>query len=241
MDKLMDKDMADINIKIDDCWNKIGVWGHVRPGCPELEKIIHCANCKIYSAAARQLLDRDISPGYMQEGAATLAQIKTNTNTKKHNTTSIVIFRIGEEWLGLPTHLFQEVVQFRNVHSIPHRRGKILRGLVNIRGELQLCVSLGQLLDIKKGEIQGINIARGIYERMIVIAKDGMRYVFPVGEVRGIRRYSDNDLLAPPATVTHGAKDYLSGLVSWKEGGEERHIGCLDEALLFPALERGIT
>lgn len=235
----MGKGMADINVKIDDCWNKIGVWGHVRPRCPELEKIIHCANCKIYSAAARQLLDRDISPEYMRDGAAALAQRKTNT--KKHGTTSIVIFRVGEEWLGLPTHLFQEVVQFRSVHSIPHRHGKILRGLVNIRGELQLCVSLGQLLDIKKSEIQGVNISKGIYERMIVVAQEGVRYVFPVSEVRGIRRYSDKDLLTPPATATNGTKDYLSGLVSWKEGDEERHIGCLDEALLFPALERGIT
>lgn len=231
--------MEEIKIKVDDCWNKIGVWGHVRPRCPELERVIHCANCKTYSAAARQLLDRDISPEYMQAGAAVVAQSKPGT--KKNNTTSIVIFRIGEEWLGLPTHLFQEVVQFRSVHSIPHRRGKILRGLVNIRGELQLCVSLGQLLDIKKGEIQGTNIAKGIYERMIVIVKDGVRYVFPVGEVRGIRRYSDSDLLAPPVTATHSAKDYLSGMISWKEGDEEHHIGCLDETLLFPALERGIT
>lgn len=226
-------------VKIDDCWNKIGVWGHVKPRCPELERVIHCANCKTYSAAARQLLDRDISPAYMQEAAAVLAQSKAST--KKISTLSIVIFRIGEEWLGLPTHLFQEVIQFRSVHSIPHRRGKILRGLVNVRGELQLCVSLGKLLDINKGEIQGANVAKGIYERMIVIAKDDMRYVFPVGEVRGIRRYSDKDLLMAPATVTHSAKDYLSGLVSWKEGDEERHIGCLDEALLFPALERGIA
>ena len=229
----------DINIKIDDCWNKIGVWGHVRPRCPELVKVIHCANCKIYSAAARRLLDRDISPEYMRERANGLAQSKPEI--KQRNTISIVVFRIGGEWLGLPTNLFQEVVEFRSVHSIPHRRGNILRGLVNIRGELQLCVSVGQLLDIKKGEIQGTNIAKGIYERMIVIAKDGVRYVFPVGEVRGIQRYSSNDLLPPPATVTHSAKDYLSGMVFWKEGGEEHHIGCLDETLLFPALERGIT
>ena len=228
-----------INIKIDDCWNKIGVWGHVRPRCPELDTIIHCANCKVYSAAARQLLDRDISPEYMRERAEVLAQCKPEV--KQRNTVSIVVFRIGEEWLGLPTHLFQEVVAFRSVHSIPHRRGKILRGLVNIRGELQLCVSVGQLLDIKKGETQGVNVAKGIYERMIVIAKDGVRYVFPVGEIRGIRRYSAKDLLSPPATVAHSAKDYLFGMIFWKEGDEEHHIGCLDETLLFPALERGIT
>lgn len=231
--------MTDSDIKIDDCWNKIGVWGRVRPRCPELEKIIHCANCKVYSTAARQLLDRDISPEYMRERAEALAQSKPEA--KLRNATSIVVFRIGDEWLGLPTHLFQEVVAFRSVHSIPHRRGKILRGLVNIRGELQLCVSLGQLLDIKKGEMQGVNIAKGIYERMMVIVKDGIRYVFPVGEVRGIRRYSAKDLLDPPATVMHGAKDYLDGMIFWKEGDAERHIGCLDEKLLFPALERGIA
>lgn len=235
----MIRNMTDSNIKIDDCWNKIGVWGRVRPHCPELEKIIHCANCKVYSAAARQLLDRDISPEYMRERAETLAQSKPEA--KQHNAISIVVFRIGEEWLGLPTHVFQEVLAFRSVHGIPHRRGKILRGLVNIRGELQLCVSLGQLLNIKKGEIQGTNISKGIYERMMVVVKDGIRYAFPVGEVRGIRRYSTKELLDSPATVTHDARDYLYGMVLWKEGDEERHIGCLNEALLFPALERGIA
>lgn len=231
--------MANPDIRTDDCWNKIGVWGHVRPRCPELDKVVHCSNCKIYSSAARQLLDRDISQEYMQEQAHILAENKSEK--KLHNTSSIVVFRIGEEWLGLPTHLFQEVVQFRSVHSVPHRRGKILRGLVNIRGELQLCVSLGQLLDIKKGEVQGTNVAKGIYERMIVIAKEGVRYVFPVGEVRDIKRYSSGELLMPPSTVIHSAKDYLCGMVLWKDGEEERYIGCLDEALLFPALERGIT
>lgn len=231
--------MVDINITIDDCWNKIGIWGRERPRCQELERVIHCANCKVYSAAARQLLDRDMSPEYMSEWAETLAQEKPVRRDR--HASSIVIFRIGEEWFGFPTHIFQEVVGFRTIHSIPHRRGKILRGLVNIRGELQLCVSLGKLLDIKKGYIQGNNVAKGIYERMMVISKEGSIYVFPVSEVRGIRRYSAQNLLKPPATVTHGAQNYLYGMLAWHDDNEERHIGCLDEDLLFSALERDIS
>lgn len=231
--------MANVSVKIDDCWNKIGVWGHIRPRCPELERVIHCANCRTYSAAARQLLGRGMSAEYMQGYAEVIAQDKPDI--RRRDLVSVVIFRIGDEWFGLRTHLFQEVIECRSVHSVPHRRGKVLLGLVNIRGELQLCVSIGHLLGIRKGEVQEPGAAKGIYERMVVVAKEGVRYVFPVSDVRGIRRYSPGDLLAPPATVTHGARAYLSGMILLKDGDAEHHVACLDGDLLFSGLERGIA
>ena len=43
---------------IDDCWNRIGVWGTETPRCPKLEDVVHCRNCEVYSAAGRLVLER---------------------------------------------------------------------------------------------------------------------------------------------------------------------------------------
>ena len=63
---------------------------------------------------------------------------------------SALLFRINAEWLALPTQAFQEVAEHRLVHSLPHRRQGIVLGLVNIRGELLICVSLGHLLGLER-------------------------------------------------------------------------------------------
>lgn len=231
--------MTDTAHKIDDCWNHIGVWGRETPRCPMLEQVVHCANCRIYSAAGRQLLDREVSPEYLREGAAQLAREKSRPQSR--NTASVVIFRLGEEWFGLPTSLFQEVVGFRKMHRVPHHGNNVLRGLVNIRGELQLCVSLGRLLGIPRGKTHGNDAVNGIYERMIVIARGDARCVFPVSEVRGVRRYVPQDLLSAPATAAHNAGDYLYGMLHVTDKGQERHIGCLNEDVLLAALDRSIS
>ncbi|HEY9052840.1 MAG TPA: chemotaxis protein CheW, partial [Gammaproteobacteria bacterium] len=36
---------------INDCWNKIGVWGNEKPRCPQLDELIHCNNCPVYAEA----------------------------------------------------------------------------------------------------------------------------------------------------------------------------------------------
>lgn len=235
--------MADANavkkspseVEIDDCWNRIGVWGKQKPRCPELEKVIHCANCKVYSSSGRLLLDRDADPEYIDRWTGQLREVK---RTKDQNLVSAVVFRIAHEWLALPARLFQEVVHMRVVHRVPHAKSGVLKGIVNIRGELQLCVSLGRLLGVEKGNKPGGDDAsHGIYERLVVIAEQDNRYVFPVSEVRGIHRYGASDLHNVPATVEHGAANYMKGMLVL----DDRHVGCLDEMLLFSALKRALS
>ena len=59
------------------------------------------------------------------------------------------IFRLGREWLALPTHVCQEMAEMRPIHTLPHRSGPVLLGLVNIRGSIRLCVSLRELLGLE--------------------------------------------------------------------------------------------
>ena len=219
------------SIVIDDCWNRIGVWGKEMPRCEKLEHVVHCINCKIYSGAGRLLLDRSADNEYIAKWSE---QLK-NKKTKRHaNEVSVVVFRIGDEWLALNARLFHEVVEMRMVHRVPHSKSAILRGLINIRGELQLCVSLGQLLGLDKRGSTNSSQQSGAGARMVVIANGDDRYVFPVSEVQGIYRYASGDLHIVPTTAGQSMSNYLGGVLNF----DGRHVGCLDEGLIFPALRR---
>ncbi len=220
------------DIKINDCWNKIGVWASSQQRtCPKLEDVVHCANCEIFSNAGKTLLEGEAPDGYLEEWSMLLSVKKVSKN---YNTRSIILFRLGDEWLGIKTGLLDEVVSMRAVHSIPHRKSSILNGLTNIRGELQLCISLGKLMSITRGEISGTNVVKGIYERMVVMSFNGMKFVFPVSEVRGVYRFSDNEVQDSPSTSMNCSVHYIKGMLNV----EGKHVGIIDHELLFPALGR---
>jgi chemotaxis-related protein WspD len=216
---------------IRDCWNKIGVSGDV--SCPELKEYIHCRNCPLYSAAAVELLDRDLPANYLGEWTRLVAQEKPEATG---DTQSVVVFRIGAEWLALPTRVFKEIVGIRPVHSLPHRRNGVVLGLANIRGELLVCISLRQILrldEIAESKKEKLPTANA---RMLFIQHEGLRAVCPVDEVFGIHRFRSRELMPVPATLAK-ATTYTKAVVSWRQGA----VGLLDEDLLFYTLNRGLA
>ena len=132
---------------VDDCWNRIGVKGD--NSCPELAKVVHCHNCPVFAAAGQRLFERPPPAEFIDEWTRQLAR---GEPAAPPDTAAVLVFRIGEEWLGLDVQNLVEIAEPRPVHRIPHRTGRRLLGLVNIRGELQLCVSLRDLLGIEAGE-----------------------------------------------------------------------------------------
>jgi len=226
-------DMKKKEHSVDDCWNQIGVWAKGERSCPKLNKVGHCVNCEVFSSAGRSLLDTEPPRGYRDEWAefCTVEQADKNQQTG-----SVLLFRLGDEWLGLETRMLDEVMPMRPVHSVPHRKSRVLKGITNVRGELQLCVSIGSLMNITRGEIAGTNVVKGVYERMVVISSDGLRFVFPASEVRGVYRFDSSEMKEAPATAMNCSVHYLKGMLLW----ENRHVGVIDHELLFPALERGI-
>ena len=221
---------GDLQIVLDDCWSRIGNMGDA--SCPELEKHIHCRNCPVYAAAGAKLLERSVSQSYRQEWALHFARPKA---APKPGAISVVLFRIGPEWLALPTRAFQEVAERRKVHSIPHRRKSTLLGLVNVRGELVVCVSLASVLAIKHSTPAGNG--RAVYERLLVASWDSQRVVFPVDEVHGVLRFDPDQLRDPPATLSKSGTSYTKGVLPW----QNRLAMCLDAELLFPALSASLA
>ncbi len=216
--------------RVADCWNRIGVYGS--QSCNELSRFIHCRNCPTYSTAGRQLLDQSPPPGYRREWTNHFSGEKQAALTAS---LSVVIFRISQEWLGLPTDLLQEVSERRRVHSLPHRRKGLVLGLVNIRGELMICVSLGQLLGLEK--LPSPEFQRTQHERLLVANWHSSRLVFPVDEVHGAERFLPDQLKAPPATVSGSSLSFAQGILDW----QHRPVGVLDPNLLFATISRSLA
>ena len=223
--------MPSATAMIDDCWNHIGVRGN--GSCRELGNYIHCHNCPAYTAAASVLLDRPLPAGYLEDWASRFAAERSAGDS---GTEGIVVFRIAQEWLGLPTALFSEFVDMRAIHSLPHRRHSALLGLVNVRGELLVCVSLGKVLGIVEKEKRTLQ-QRATRERLVVLREQNGRIVFPVDEVHGIHRFGRNELKEVPATIAKATGTYTRAMLQW----DDKTIGCLDEQLLFYTLNRGLA
>ncbi len=223
-----------------DCWNEIGVFGDST--CPELKQFYHCTHCPKYSDGARKLLEQEPPPDYIFEWTAVLAREK---ETPRTTTFSALLFRSGESWLALPTKIFCEVVELRRVHRIPHRSNSVLRGLVNIRGTLHLCVQLQNLLKLTTGAINGAPTvpnevgARFIapvqpgtaYPRMVVVEKDGNAWAFAVDEILSLQHFAPEEIIPLP-----DPEKTSRGIVEW----DGKTFDVLDENLFFQRLEQSL-
>ena len=222
--------MSDPNA-IDDCWNKIGVRGD--SSCPLLAQHIHCRNCPTYSSAAARLLDAD-APADLTSWTRHIAQEQT---LGERDTDSILVFRIGTEWLALATSVFREIASLGAIHSLPHRRGGTVLGVTNVRGELLVCMSLLSVLGIEAAVGRRTGRRRIPDPRLLVIQRGGQTIVCPVDEIHGIERFHPQKLQEVPATVAKASATYTKGVLPWKE----KWIGLLDERLLFDTFERSVS
>ena len=221
------------NTQINDCWNKIGVWGTDEKKCPELDKLIHCNNCPVYSESGRKILNREIEEDYIKEWSEIISRPRENVETEL---ISVLIFRIGDEWFALPNQIVKEITHCSNHHSLPHRKNEVLRGLVNIRGELLLCVSLGYLFELNKSEKETNNQPH-IHERYIVIEEGDDSFVFPVSEVKNILRYNPKDLKSAPSTMQGISRQHIIGLIDYKGS----NIGILDSDSILDSLRKNVS
>lgn len=217
-----------------DCWNRIGVRGD--RSCPELETHVHCRNCRVYADAAQLLLDRE---RVAAETAERTRHFAGAAETSAGQTRSLLIFRVGAEWLALPTASVTAVVTLRAIHSLPHRRGGALLGVTNVRGELLTCVSLTRLLSIPAAAPAPAAEAprRTEHARLLLLRRDGVRAVCPVDDVHGVETVTDRDLTALPETVGRASTAHSRAVVTWRQGT----AGLLDEDRLFRAIQRSIA
>ncbi|HEC29583.1 MAG TPA: hypothetical protein ENI65_08355 [Gammaproteobacteria bacterium] len=210
----MSQDKENIN----DCWNKIGVWRRGDDICSRLEYVIHCRNCDTYIENGLNLLDRAIPDGYIQSNTRLYRESKNDEDT---TTVSCIIFRIDDEWFAFNTFVLDKINENENVHSIPHNKNSLLLGLVNIMGELEICLSLKPLVFTGVREPSADN-GTG---RMMVISLESGKYVIKVDEIMGIFRISSNEMGQAPVSLTMSANNLISSVFEHNKF----HIGLINE------------
>jgi chemotaxis-related protein WspD len=239
---------------IDDCWNRIGTRGD--QSCPALAEYSRCLNCPVFERAAARLLDRPLGDAELAEAAQAprpelacersaaypeaLAHSRgvgdvANSSGESAATHSALVFRVADEWLALPTAALRQIDDLRPIHSLPHRRNRVVLGLVNIRGALTVAVSLGELLRLDRGA-GGKPASRNGYPRMLVAAHRGEPVAFPVDEVDGVLRFAAHALMPVPATLAHAGAAHASGVLAW----HDITIGLLDTDRVFDSLLRSL-
>src|SRR5690606_543536 len=148
----------------------------------------------------------------------------------------LFIFRVGAEWLALPTPIFEEVAELRSIHSLPHRSGGAVLGVANVRGELLVCVSLGKVLGLENAAASTRARQSPAPPRLLVIGNDGRRLAFPVEEVHGIHRVQAGELRDVPATVARAAATHSRSVFAWRQ----HTVGLLDAQGLLHTLNRSL-
>ncbi len=218
-----------------DCWNTIGVNGD--RSCPELDSFIHCRNCPVFAAAARTFFDRPAPDGYLAEWSRWLSgsgapgtrgdktQDAADAGVHDGGAVSVLIFRLGAEWLAFRTQAVAEVTTPRPVHRVPHRSNQVLVGLVNLQGQVQLCVSLRGLLGVE---------GHGTSTRLVVLRDQDRAetWAFEADEVLGVHRVQRGHLRGVPSTLVNPTVGFSQAVLSWND----RSIGLLDEQRVFKAL-----
>jgi chemotaxis-related protein WspD len=217
------------------CWNQIGISGD--QSCPELKTFIHCRNCPVFAAAARTFFDRAAPEGYLAEWTRWLAAADIHNArgdaapddvsdiSSRGDGVSVVIFRLGPEWLAIRTHAVAEVAPLRPVHRVPHRSNEIFAGLVNLEGQVQLCVSLHGLL--------GATAAASSPRLVVLHDRDqGASWAFAADEVVGVQTVPRSHWRSVPSTLVNPAVGFSQAVLSWNG----LCINFLDEQRVFAAL-----
>ncbi len=217
--------------RIGDCWNRIGVYGD--QSCPELPPVIHCRNCEVYVSAARVLLERMPSDSYLQQWTQLIQDAKAENPSPS---ISIVIFRLETEQFALPTQVIHHITDLRTVHRLPHNKSECLTGLVNVQGELLLCISLSKVLPYGQTTDEESTSSHRIPPRLMVIQAGGERWVLPVNEIFGMYQLHPADIEYDSDELSLSEPSLVKGTFRWKNG----NVHLLDEAQLFKYLKRSV-
>ena len=221
---------------VEPCWKTVGVSGDGT--CPELARAVHCRNCSVFTNAGQQLFEREPPAEYVAKQTALLAE---ELDEEAAGSEAMIVFRIEEEWLALDVAAVVEVAEPRPVHRVPHRSDRLLMGIANIRGELQLCISLRALLGIEgadhlsESSSQTLESERSAY-RLLVCENRGRRWAFAVDEVTGVHRARIDQLGNVPSTIGKSVNRLVGAVFTW----EDKSIGRLDTNRLFDSLEERI-
>lgn len=222
------------------CWRQIGVFGD--GSCAELTAYVHCRNCPRFAAAARGLLAR-ASALPAQAGIAA-----AEGSGPRAGREGMLVFRLAGLLFALSTSVAAELAPDQRARRIAHRSGRLLEGLVNLRGALHLCVALDRLL----GLTRTTGPDPGISPRLVLVRDHlGASWAFRADAVLGVERFDVAAISAPPPAAPPALAPFVRGIASLAaratrlgarraDAGWQGRVVILDGTALLAGLENAV-
>ena len=141
------------------------------------------------------------------------------------------MFRLEEEWFALPVVLIKEVTAICPIHILPHRSNDIILGIVNIRGEILIAVSLRNLLGLRPmaWNDNSAKVKPITYKRMVVMEIQDNRWVFSVDEISTVQALQSGEFYEAPTVITKTPDTYTQKIIYF----QDKKVNYLDQELLF--------
>lgn len=206
------------------CWQTIGVNG--LGTCPLLDQYDHCKFCVHFIAAGRELLNRSVTSELLQEYSEIYSHEKKESYAKH---ISVMIFRIGEEWLALETKFFSRAAEYKEPLRVPYRTNSTFSGIAAVSGELLLAMNLSTFFGDEVNEDTSTNAGKKHYA---VINRDTERFAIASDEILGVSSVEESSLLPPPSTVANTEGRLIDKIFDY----EGKKVSLLDAERLFDKL-----
>jgi chemotaxis-related protein WspD len=182
-----------------------------------------------------RLLDRPISDSQLAAGAESTA--RPSECRSAGAVLGLLVFRLGDERLALPAKILRGVTPHADPIRVPHKSGRLLRGLCNIRGELVLCADLRGMLGIPCPPQRAADEERPDERRMVMINAPDGAWAFEVDAVEGVQRTASEAMAPAPVTVKYAMAGCTAGVATIKEGG----VTVLDGERVVSGFQAGLT
>lgn len=214
------------------CWENIGSAG--TGICELLDEYNHCKNCPIYAQGGRRLFEREVSHDMISEWTSIISSPK---EIEASNKISIVIFRIADEFIGINTNIFQEAIVDKVVHYVPFRTNHYFHGLINVNGELLMCVSLASFFNLATVNYENNSSRNKLFKNLLIIKDKYLRFAFPVDEFFGVFSVSKDIFKSPPLMITKADFSSSDSIIEIKN----KKIAIINEKKLFSIIDKKLV
>jgi len=211
------------------CWRKIGVYAGDH-SCTRLREVVHCRNCDVFSAAARSVMLREIEQ--VEDGFAAVPAIPAGVR-------SALLLRIGGLRIGLPVARVIEIAADAPLRRVPHRTGRAVAGLTNVRGQLHLTLVPERLFGLEmSASTAQVDPEKHARPRIVLIsAIVGAPVALRADNVTGVHGFALNALGPIPESLPAPLAECANAIGLF----EEKHYLLLDEVKFAGVLSGAIN
>jgi purine-binding chemotaxis protein CheW len=159
------------------------------------------------NASLNSSLSKYASPENKQrilQARAQMLAVDTAQEGEAGEALEVLEFLLAGEKFSVESAYIREVLPLKEITPLPGTPAFVL-GLINVRGQILSVIDLKRFFDLSHQGLTNLN-------KIILLHTPEMELGILADSVLGIRSIRQEDILAPPATITGVSEEYLKGI-----------------------------